>query len=152
MSQNRVIGKDGGLPWRLPEDLKRFRALTWGKPVIMGRKTFESIGKVLPGRQNVVISRQTQLQIEGAWVVGSLDQALQICQSEATEVFVIGGSEIYRTALPQMKRLYLTLIHQDVDGDAYFPELDWSEWVEVSREDRNEPMAFSFIVLERPNW
>ena len=150
MSKNRVIGREGALPWRLPEDLKRFRALTWGHPVIMGRKTFESIGKVLAGRQNVIVSRQEDLKIDGAQVVGSFARALEVCDLEATsEVFVIGGGEIYRTALPQMERLYLTLIHQAIEGDSYFPELDGNEWVEVSREERAEPMSFSLIVLDR---
>jgi dihydrofolate reductase len=149
MSQNRVIGREGALPWRLPEDLKRFRAVTWGHPVIMGRKTFESIGKVLPGRRNVIISRQSGMKIDGADVVGSLSQAFEVCGSEESEIFVIGGGEIYRAALPQMGRIYLTLIHQDIEGDAYFPELTGSEWIEVSREERVDPIRFSLIVLER---
>ncbi len=149
LSQNWVIGNGGALPWRLPEDLKRFRALTWGHPVIMGRKTFESIGKVLPGRENIIISRQKSLQVAGARVVESFATALEMCSRDASEIFVIGGGEIYRAALPQMDRLYLTWIHQDIQGDVFFPQLDWREWVEVSREDRVEPLPLSYLVLQR---
>ena len=154
MSENRVIGKGGQLPWRLPEDLKRFRILTTGHTVIMGRKTFESIGRPLPNRKNVVISRQPGFHSEGVVVVHSLDEALQSCGQES-EVFVIGGGEIYRAALQKIQRIYLTLVHSQIDGDAYFPEFDESLFREVSREDcfdsaeNQENLKYSFIVLDR---
>jgi dihydrofolate reductase len=149
MSSNRVIGREGRLPWRLSEDLKRFKELTWGHPVIMGRKTFESIGKVLPGRENLVISRQKSLAIEGVRVFGSLSSALNACRNQFHEVFIIGGSEIYDMAMPQVDRLYLTLIHQEFEGDVVFSALDWNEFTEVAREDRTDPLPFSFLILDR---
>lgn len=149
MSTNWVIGREGGLPWRLSEDLKRFKSLTMGHPIIMGRKTFESIGKVLPGRQNIVISRQKGLQIEGVTVVPSLEQALEVGRAQEQEVFIVGGGEIYRLALPLIQKLYLTLVNATVEGDAFFPVFDWNEWVELNREERLDPLAYSFITLER---
>ena len=158
MAQNGVIGKDNHLPWHLTEDLKRFRQLTLGHTMIMGRKTFESIGRLLPGRRTIIISRQSQYRVEGAQVVHSLQEALACTQNEA-EVFVIGGAEIYRLVLPLVHRIYLTLIHQEVEGDARFEEL--LEWVqpvqntaakvfqEIRREDMQEPFPYSYLVLER---
>lgn len=149
MARNRVIGRNQKLPWSLPEDLKRFKALTWGHPIIMGRKTFESIGRVLPGRENWIVSRNSDLHIPGAKVAASLQQAVRECSQQSGEIFIIGGGEVYREALPLLNRIYLTQIDQDIDGDAYFPEFSEEEFREISREDRFDPMPFSFRVLER---
>ena len=153
LSRNRVIGKDNQLPWRLPADLKHFKAVTLGKPVIMGRKTFESIGKPLPGRDNIVVSRDPQYQADGGIVVAhSLDEALAHTHA-AAEVMLIGGAQLYAQALPRAQRLYLTLIHADIDGDAHFPDYDPAAWRETAREDHapdeNNPYPYSFVILER---
>ena len=150
MSTNRVIGLKNALPWHISEDLKYFRRVTSGHPIIMGRKTFESIGKVLPGRLNIVISRNRELVIAGASVVGSLDDALLLANS--TNVFVIGGSEIFKLALPRAHRLYITMINHVYPGDAFFPEWDTARFKEVKREDfpqDGDMPSFSFLVLER---
>jgi dihydrofolate reductase len=150
MAKNRVIGRNNQLPWRLPEDLKRFKSITMGHPIVMGRKTFESIGRVLPGRENVIISRQIGYQVQGARVVSSLDEALIYCESlKADEAFIVGGAEIYRLAMPKIDRLHLTWIEEDVEGDSLFPEFDWEEFQEISRESYQIPRAFSFIILDR---
>ena len=158
MAQNRVIGRNNSLPWYLPEDLKYFKKITLGKPVIMGRKTYESIGKPLPGRTNIVITRNADYQAEGIKVVNDLQAALDICESIAVidgnhEVCVIGGAEIYRHAFPQADRLYLTQVHADVEGDTYFPEFNWNDWQEIVREDYSaegaNPYDYSFLVLEK---
>jgi dihydrofolate reductase len=146
------IGRDGELPWRLPEDLKRFKALTLGKPVVMGRKTWDSIGKPLPGRQNIVVTRQPGLLIPGATVVDSL-QAAFAAAGEAAEICVIGGAEIYRLALPYASLVHLTRVHATVKADTQFPPLDGALWEEVAREDRpaddRHPYAYSFVELRR---
>lgn len=152
MAENRVIGRDNGLPWRLPADLRHFKQVTMGKPVLMGRKTFESIGRPLPGRRNIVLSRSADFVAQGCETVTSIDQAVRGLAQHA-ELMVIGGANIYRQTLPLAHRLYLTLVGARVDGDARFPELDWSEWREVSREDhapdeRNR-LPYSFRVYER---
>jgi dihydrofolate reductase len=144
-ARNRVIGAGNRLPWHLPEDLPRFKRLTMGAPVIMGRKTHESIGKVLPGRRNIVVTRQTGARFEGCEVAGSLEAALALA-ADAPEVFVIGGAELYRLALPRADRLYLTLIDADYAGDAFFPEIDPAEWRETSREPR---AGFAFVTYQR---
>ncbi len=154
MSQNRVIGVQGQLPWRIPKDLKWFRSITSGHTVIMGRKTFESMGRVLPNRKNIIISRNPDFQVEGAWVYDSLDKALQNQfepgKLNQEEVFIIGGSELYRLAFSKLSRIYLTLIHSDFSGDTFFPEFDWKDFIQVSREDHSEPpVSFSFLVLDR---
>jgi dihydrofolate reductase len=148
MAQNRVIGRGNDLPWKLPEDLKRFRQITLGHPIIMGRKTFESIGRVLPGRKNIVISRRPHFEVPGAAVVSSLEDALTAAGG-AEEVFIIGGCEIYRLALEQVQTLYLTLVRHEVEGDVFFPEFNESSFNEVEREDREGPLPYSFITLER---
>jgi len=157
-ARNGVIGRNNALPWHLPEDLKYFRRVTMGKPVIMGRKTFESIGRPLPGRSNVVISRDPQFSSDGVSVVGSLDAALALASDIALidgvdELVVIGGEQIYREALPRAQRLYLTEVHADVEGDAVLPPMRREEWREVSRErhsaSENNPYDYSFVVLER---
>ena len=153
-----VIGRDGTLPWHLPADLKRFRAITMGKPIIMGRKTYDSIGKPLPGRANIVITRNPDVSIEGVRVVNSLDEAISLCESIAAidgvdEAMVIGGAEIYGLAMPRADRLYLTEVHAEVEGDAWFPEFDRSMWQEVAREDFEasgpNPYNYSFLVLDK---
>jgi len=151
-SENNVIGVGDQLPWRLPDDLRRFKALTMGKPVVMGRKTFASIGKPLPGRLNLVISRQPGLAIEGVIVVNSLDAALAAA-GPAEEIMVIGGAQIYREALPRTTMLYMTRVHARSPGDVYFPALASSDWRELDRElhpaDERHACAFTFLRLER---
>ncbi|MGH8462715.1 MAG: dihydrofolate reductase, partial [Pseudomonas sp.] len=154
MSRNRVIGRNNALPWHLSEDLRYFKRVTFGKPVIMGRKTWESIGRPLPGRANIVITRDADFQAEGVKVVHSLEQAVSLAESIAfldgvDEAMVIGGAEIYALALPLAQRLYLTQVHAEVDGDACFPELDLSGWQESGRVDHAgadpNPYDYSFI-------
>jgi dihydrofolate reductase len=151
MDENRLIGKGNRLPWRLSADLQWFRRQTYGKPVLMGRKTFESIGKPLPGRRNIVISRK-DMDIEGCTVVHSLDQA-RAASGDAEEIMVIGGAEIYSRLLPLADRLYFTRIHDSFEGDAWFPEFDLSEWREIYHEshspDEKNPYAYSFFIMER---
>jgi len=151
MSENRVIGIKNQLPWKIPEDLKRFKEITWGHPVIMGRKTFESIGRLLPGRENIILSRQVDCSIAGGLSFSSLDKALEHCKkenSEKGEVFIIGGAEIYRMAIQQVDRIYLTMIHKSFEGDAFFPEFS-QDFREVHREDREGPISFSFLIFDR---
>ncbi|OGT69302.1 MAG: dihydrofolate reductase [Gammaproteobacteria bacterium RIFCSPHIGHO2_12_FULL_45_9] len=151
MAENRVIGCNNQLPWRLPADLRHFKLVTMGKPVIMGRKTYESIGRPLPGRVNIVVTRDSQRQVPGCIVVTSPQAALQV--AEQAELCVIGGSELYRQLLPQVQRIYLTIVHHSFSGDAYFPELNAADWHETERmdyqADAENPYAYSFIVLER---
>jgi len=151
-STNSVIGAAGDLPWRLSDDLKRFKAITMGKPIVMGRKTWDSIGHPLPGRQNIVISRQADFVAEGCEVVASTDEAIA-ATGGADEVMVIGGSQVYSLFLPAAERLYLTRVHAEVAGDTFFPDIDESEWRLVddeshSADDRNA-FDFSFRTYER---
>ena len=153
MAENRVIGRDGGLPWRLPDDLKHFKRLTVDHTVIMGRKTFDEIRRPLANRRNVVISRNPDFRPPGATVVPSLREALALGATER-EVFVIGGGEIYRLALPVADRIYLTVVHAEVDGDTWFPAFERSDgWVLVSEEtharDARHAHAFTFRTYER---
>lgn len=152
MTPDRVIGRDNGLPWRLPEDLRRFKAITLGKPVIMGRRTWESIGRPLPGRRNIVVSGRADFAPAGAEVVRDLDAALALA-GDVPEVMVIGGAQLYAAALPRATRLYLTDVHADIDGDAWFPAFDLEAWREVAREahpaDERHAHAMTFRVLER---
>lgn len=146
---NGVIGADNRLPWHLPDDLKYFKRLTTGHCVVMGRKTFDSIGKPLPDRRNVVITRQPDLKIEGAVVVHSLDEGLRAC-GEAAEIFVIGGAEIFRQALDRTDRLYLTELQRDYEGDVRMPDYDRSLWREVSREKRFAgDLEYHYVVYDR---
>lgn len=158
MAQNRVIGKNNALPWRLPSDLKRFKALTMGHPIIMGRKTYESIGKPLPGRTCIIVTRQSGYVAEGAIVVNSVTDALDACHKKmdadmGAESFVIGGTEIFRQALPLCDRLYITEIQKDFDGDVVFPEFNRDEWREISREkyhlDEDNGLEYDFVVFDR---
>ena len=152
MDKNRVIGKDGKLPWHLPKDMKYFRDKTKGKPVIMGRKTYESIGRPLPERTNIIISRDKDYKVEGCIVVHSIDEALKTA-GNVEEVMVIGGSQIYKEFLPKANKLYLTLIEADFDGDTYFPEYKIEEWKETVYEeherDAENQYDYRFVVLER---
>ena len=151
VARNRVIGVDNRLPWHLPDDLRRFRAHTWGKPIVMGRRTHESIGRPLPGRRNIVITRRGPVS-EGCERAGSLRDALALT-AEAPETVVIGGARCYREALPLAGRLYLTRIDADFSGDVQFPEWDPAEWVERERErfapGGAAPFGYEFLVLER---
>jgi len=150
--QRGAIGRAGGLPWHLPDDLRRFKALTLGKPVVMGRKTWDSIGRPLPGRHNLVITRQAGLDLPGATVVASLEQALAAA-GDVPEVCVIGGAEVFRQALRQVDVVHLTRVHATVAADTYLPPLDAAAWEEVAREehaaDERHAHAFSFIELRR---
>jgi dihydrofolate reductase len=152
MAANRVIGRDNQLPWHLPADLKHFKETTMGKPILMGRKTWESIGRPLPGRTNIVITRDENYDAPGCVVVHSIEAALQAAAKQ-DEVMIIGGAEFYRQVLPQTDRIYLTRINEDFDGDTLFPELDSSEWQEAGRidcdADENNPHSYSFITLDR---
>lgn len=151
MSSNRVIGLDNQMPWHLSADLKKFKAITMGFPIIMGRKTFEAIGKPLPGRMNIIISRNADYQQVGCVVFGSLELALQYACRQSEQVFVIGGATLYDAALPIADELYLTEIHQDFAGDTFFPKLYSAEWQEVAREDiADDPLVeftYSFLKL-----
>jgi dihydrofolate reductase len=154
MARTRVIGKDNTLPWRLSPDLKRFKALTMGHPIIMGRKTFESIGKPLPGRTSIVVTHQSGYEAQGAAVVHSIATALRECYKNAdtTETFIIGGAEIFRQTLPVCDRIYLTEIQADYEGDVLFPEFDQAEWMETSREKHRmdeDGLEYHFVVLDR---
>ena len=138
MAENGVIGAGGRLPWRLPTDMKRFRRLTWGKPIIMGRRTFQLIGKPLEGRDNIVISRQSDFAPEGVSVTHSLTGALALAERFAAarggaDIAVIGGGKVYRAALPRADRVEMTIVHANIEGDTTFPALDETEWREVSR-------------------
>ncbi len=152
MDLEGVIGKEKALPWRLPADLKNFRKITWGKPVIMGRKTFESIGKPLPGRTNIVLTRGAHDLPQGCRVARSLSEALDLAGS-AEEVVVIGGAAIYALFLPRAERIYLTEVQERFPGDTHFPPWDRSEWREIHRSERPadeaNPHPCHFLLLER---
>lgn len=150
--ERNEIGKDGRMPWHLPADLKHFKEVTLGKPIIMGRRTHESIGKALPGRRNIVVTRNPDYRAEGCEVAHSLTEALRLA-GEAAEVVVIGGAALYREALPLAGRIYLTRIAGQFDADTYFPDYDEAEWREQQRVhrpvDERNACACDFIVLER---
>lgn len=151
VAENGVIGRNGDLPWRIPADLKFFKETTMGKPIVMGRRTWDSIGRPLPGRDNIVITRQAEFQAPGAHVVGDLDAALAAA-GEAPEVMVIGGAEVYRAALPRARRIYLTEVHAMPVGDIHLPAFSKSDWREVARKDHaaeGDIPGFSFVTLER---
>lgn len=150
ISSNRVIGIKNKMPWHIAADLKHFKEITMGKPIIMGRKTHESIGRPLPGRQNIILSRKGY-EAEGCWIAQSIDQALKLAQGN--ETLIIGGESIYRLFMEQADFLYLTLIHAHFEGDTYFPEIEPKEWRVVTRqdidEDKSVPFSYSFVELER---
>ena len=153
-SQNGTIGRDNHLPWHLPADLAHFKRLTTGHYILMGRKTYQSIGKPLPNRTNIVITRQTDFQADGCLVAHSLEQAFALCPTDV-EVFIIGGAEIYRQALPVADKIYLTRIRHDFEGDTFLFELDPLVWYETSREDfasdQKNQYPYSFITLKKRN-
>ncbi len=153
-STNNVIGKDNKLLWTLPNDMKFFKNTTWGMPVVMGRKTFESLGKALNGRTNIVITRQTDFAAEGVKVVSNMDDAMiAAADADAKEIYVIGGGEIYKQALPIAHRVYITRVHTVIDGDTFFPELPTRDWKLLSRldfkADAKHAYDYSFEVWER---
>lgn len=147
-STNNVIGVAGGLPWHLSDDLKRFKAQTIGKPIVMGRKTYDSIGRALPGRQNIVITTQARFVADGCDVVSSPAAAIAAA-ADAPEIMIIGGGEIYRLFLPRAERIYLTRVDVVLDGDTLFPALDASNWLEIAREEYSADKAndYDFAVL-----
>ena len=151
IGENHAIGKNNQLLWHMPNDLKHFKDITSGRTIIMGRKTFDSVGKPLPRRRNIVVTRQ-DITISGCEVVKSIEDGLALCKYE-DEVFIGGGAEIYKLAMHLTDRIYLTIIHKDFDADTFFPEIDKSEWKEVKREDfepdEKNPLPYSFITLER---
>lgn len=156
MAKNRAIGLNNTLPWHLPEDLKYFKSVTMGKPIVMGRKTFDSIGRPLPGRLNIVITRNSDWQHAGVKTASSLQQAMSIAEEQGDsegleEVMVIGGEEIYRSAIDLADRLYITRVQATVQGDAFFPEYNEADWLEISRQDPDVQgeTPYFFQVLER---
>lgn len=158
MAENRTIGLDGAMPWHLSADLKYFKKVTMGAPVLMGRKTYDSIGRALPGRANIIVTRDRDYKGEGIEAVHNLEAGLNHAREIAKrdgkdEVFVIGGAQIYELALPLADRIYATEIHQDFEGDAAFPVIDQAEWHEISRElqepETDDNPSFSFVVWDR---
>ena len=152
MAQNGVIGRANGLPWRLPEDLRRFKASTMGKPILMGRKTFESIGRPLPGRLNIVLTRAADWSAAGVTVVHTIEAALAAA-GDAAELMVIGGAEVYQLVMPFARRIYLTHVHAEVVGDTFFPAFDPAQWVDLECEaypaDERNAYPLTFMTLER---
>ncbi|MEJ2609812.1 MAG: type 3 dihydrofolate reductase [Candidatus Thiodiazotropha sp.] len=152
VARNGVIGRDNRLPWHLPADLQHFKSLTLGKPIVMGRHTWESLPGLLPGRRHVVVSRDLKYLAQGGEVVHSLDEALQVAGG-VPEIMIVGGGSFYQAMLPRADRLYLTLVDADVAGDAYFPEIDWAQWHEVDREphsaDEKNAYDYTFVTLIR---
>lgn len=152
MAKNRTIGINNGLPWSCPDDLRHFKALTMGHHMIMGRKTFDSIGKALPGRTTVVVTRNQNLSINGCIVAHSLQEAIELSAND-TEIFIVGGAELYAQSLDIVDTLYITEIQQDVKGDAHFPHFDINKWQETSRESHTQetpqPLAYHFVTHQR---
>lgn len=153
MDENRVIGKDNQLPWHLPEDLKFFKRVTMGHPIAMGRKTHESIGRILPGRENIIITRQPNFQCEGCTVFYSVQEFVNYCRKQDDEIFVIGGAEIFKETFPFADRLYITMIREEFEGDTFFPDFDERDWELKSCEkgiknDKN-PYDYEFRIYQR---
>lgn len=153
MSANRVIGQDNKMPWHLSADLKRFRAITMDAPILMGRKTFESIGKPLDGRTNLILSKNENYQPEGCFVFDSLEMALSASENMGEELFIIGGATLYEMSLPFAERLYLTDIQAKFDGDTFFPEFNFDDWNEIACEqinnDEKVDFSYRFLTLEK---
>ncbi|EIJ78565.1 Dihydrofolate reductase [Bacillus methanolicus PB1] len=153
MDENRVIGKDNKLPWHLPEDLKFFKRVTMGHPIAMGRKTHDSIGRNLPGRENIVITRQKDFQCDGCTVLHSVQELVDYAAEKNEEVFVIGGAEIFKQILPFADRLYLTQIRNKFKGDTFFPELNMEDWELITQEkgikDEKNPYDYEFLIYYR---
>lgn len=152
VAQNHVIGVNNTLPWHLPEDLKRFRALTMGHHIIMGRKTYESLGRLLPGRTTVVVTRNEHYQLDGALIAHSLEAAIGLCEHD-DEVFVIGGAELYQDGLKLADKLYMTEVELEVTGDAFFPAVEMAAWQEISREAHTsaQGLVFRYVTYMRKN-
>lgn len=148
VADNGAIGKDGKVPWRIPEDLKYFKAATMGHAILMGRKTWDEVGRPLPGRRNLVVSRQKDLVLQGAEVFGSLDDAIRAARSTDPEPYVIGGSTLYEAAFPLATKVHLTEVHRNVEADTFFPNWDRTGWRETSRR-KGESEDVEFVVLER---
>ncbi len=152
VSENGVIGRSGDLPWRLSADLRRFKRLTMGHTIVMGRKTYESIGRPLPGRTSIIISRDPSYHAEGCQTASSLEHAMQLAAEDA-ELFVIGGAQIYALALSHANRIYWTQVHTEIDGDTFFPKVNWNDWKMIEQErypaDERNQYDFSFRVFER---
>lgn len=150
MAKHRVIGINNTMPWHLPEDLKRFRVLTTGHHIIMGRKTYESLGRLLPYRTTVIVTHNKNYKVEGALIAHSLEEAIELCKND-DEVFIIGGAELYKAGLKIAEQLYVTEVDLTVQGDAFFPEFDLTKWQEIDRANRvsENGLAFSYIVYER---
>jgi len=150
MARNRVIGIDNTLPWHLPEDLKHFKHLTMGHHIVMGRKTYDSIGRPLPGRTTVIVSRDPDYAMAGCLVAHTLDEAVRLCADD-DQAFFVGGSSLYEQALPLAERLYITEIQADYEGDAHFPEFDPGEWRETARESQVDDagLAYDFVTYDR---
>lgn len=155
MDENRLIGRDNQLPWYLPADLQYFKKVTMGHPIVMGRKTFESIGRVLPGRENIVVTRNAEFKAEDVTVLHSIDDVKKLADSSEQELFVIGGAEIFKEILPVTDRLYITEIHHAFEGDTHFPEIEEEDWVQRSvtpgTVDEKNRYPHDFIVLDRKN-
>lgn len=158
MSENRVIGRNNTLPWRLPEDLKYFKRTTMGSAVIMGRKTWDSIGKVLPGRTNIIVTRSPGLKIKGVKIAHSVREAIELAEHTAfvdgsEEAFIIGGAELYSEAMPFAERFYLTRVHAEVEGDTFLQSFDEAAWQEISRKDYIKsdinPLDYSICILDK---
>lgn len=154
MTENNVIGRDGDMPWRLSADLRRFKRITMGHHMIMGRKTFDSIGRALPGRTTIVLSRTATYAMENVQVARGLDEAIHQAKGDS-EIFVVGGAEIYSLALPRAERIYLTRIHCELDGDTVFPQVNWSQWELIDKEthtaDSKNDHNYSFLTYQRVN-
>ena len=148
MNRARVIGVNGALPWHISEDLKHFKRITVGHAIVMGRKTHESIGRPLPDRRNIVVSRQPGLRFEGCQVAGSLDAALRLAREDDDEPRIVGGASLYAEALPRVTKMFLTQVDRDVEGDAFFPQFDRSQWEETERRDAEEE-GVTFLTLVR---
>jgi len=153
MDKNRVIGKANKLPWHLPADLAFFKRVTLGHPIIMGRKTFEAIGRVLPGRDNIILTKDSRYTVEGCRVIHSIEEILKIDEQNNDELFVIGGAEIFKAVFPFADRLYITLIEEEFEGDTYFPEYNNDEWQLISREkgqkDEKNRYDYYFLTFNR---
>jgi len=156
MDENQLIGNQGDMPWRLPSDLQHFKQITMGSPIIMGRKTFESLAQPLPGRTNIIMTKNKDYSAEGCLIVHSAIEILKkFLNKKEKEAFIIGGEEIYKLFLPYSNKLYLTMIENEFSGDTYFPDIDWENWGKVSEEkgktDKNNPYLYSYQIYKRKN-
>lgn len=155
MDKNQLIGNQGDIPWKLPGDLQHFKQITMGSPIIMGRKTFESLARPLPGRTNIIMTQNKNYSADGCLVVNSEAEILKKFLNKEEEAFIIGGEEIYKIFLPYSNKLYLTMIDYEFSGDTYFPEINWQHWIKLSEEkgaaDSNNPYRYSYHVYQRKN-